>query len=42
MEMMTLIALLGGFGAGLYIGAHWENKRLKYWLADQQARRRGW
>jgi hypothetical protein len=38
MDFNTLLALLGGLGAGIYIGANWENKRLKILLAERVRR----
>lgn len=35
MDIITLLALLGGLGAGIYIGANWENKRLKLLVAER-------
>ena len=38
MDIITLLALLGGLGAGIYIGANWENKRLRILMADRASR----
>ena len=38
MDIITLLALLGGLGAGIYIGANWENKRLKLLVAERAGR----